>query len=131
MEDGASLLFAPDFLTPSQWRDAHTNHDDPVKNLLMAVLEQALRDLTGVGKVSHRRRKYKSTASQRERAAMKQSGRASALRRDACAWIFGDAVDTPFAFMTICEALDVDAKAIRREIFKSRETVRLIRRRAA
>jgi hypothetical protein len=111
MEDGASL-FRPDYFRPSQWRDLHTSGDDPVQNLLLAVLEQALRDLIGVGKISVRRRQYKSTAFQRERAATKHSQRASALRRDAREWIFGGG-DGPFSFVNVCDTLGIDGEALR------------------
>jgi len=119
VEDGASSLFAPDVLTPSQFADLRRAGNDPIKNLMFAVLEQALRDVIGVGKISVRRRKYKSTASQRERAAMKQSGRASALRRDAQRWVFGDG-DGPFSFRTCCETLEIDGERLRERIRERR-----------
>jgi len=115
-----SPLLSPDTLLPSQFADLHrsaSGKDAPIKSLLLAILEISLRDATGQHstKGRGRRRKYKSTASQRERAAMKQSGRASALRRDARAWIFGDG-DGPFSFRSCCETLEIDGEKLRERI---------------
>ena len=116
MEDGGSL-FSPDFLTPSQWHDIHRAAPDGIKRLMLALLEVSLRDATGQHstKSRGRRRKYKSTASQRERALAKHSQRASALRRDARTWIFGDG-DGPFSFTTCCETLEIDGAKLRERI---------------
>ncbi len=118
-----SPLLSPDMLLPSQFADLRRSangKDAPIKSLLLAILEISLRDATGVRstKGRGRRRKYKSTASQREHAAMKQSGRASALRRDARAWLFGDG-DGPFSFRTCCETLEIDCERLR-ERFRER-----------
>jgi len=127
MEEGDSL-FAPDFLTPSQFADLRRAGNDPIKNLMFAVLEQALRDVIGVGKISVRRRKqYRSTAHQRERAAAKHSQRASARRRDALAWVFDDGGDGPFSFRTCCETLEIDGERLRERLAERR----LAERRAA
>ncbi len=120
MEESSAFdaFIANDAILPSQWCDAHRAGGDPIKNLMFAILELSLRDATGVASPMSgrkRRKKYKSTAFQRERAAMKQSGRASALRRDARAWIFGDA-DGPFNFRTCCETLEIDGEKLRERI---------------
>ncbi len=121
MEDGLDSLFVPDFLTPSQWRDFHSGDNGPnagLRRLFLALLEISLRDATGARskKGRGRRRKYKSTASQRERAAMKQSGRASAQAAEALDWIFDDGGDGPFAFRSVCEVLEVDAERLHARI---------------
>ena len=119
-----SPLLSPDTLLPSQFADLHRSangKDAPIKSLLLAILEISRRDATGQPstKSRGRRRKYKSTAFQRERAAAKHSQSASALRRDARAWIFGDG-DGPFSFRTCCETLEIDGERLRERLAERR-----------
>jgi len=63
MEDCESSFFAPDYVTPGQWRELHQGEnggDAPTKRL-MAVLEISLRDATGL------RRQYRSSRTKRDR----------------------------------------------------------------
>src|SRR5208282_2484130 len=110
----------PDCVTPEQWAELHVHRDDPIKNLMFAILELSLRDVTGVASPmsgrKRRRKKYKSTASERERTLAKHSQRASARRRDARTWIFDTDADGVFAFASVCGALGVDAEALRERV---------------
>lgn len=68
---------------------------EPVKRLMIAVLQEALTTLFGG-----------SAAGERRRAAV----------RDARAWFASDNCQSPFAFATICDVLELDAGWIRRMI---------------
>ena len=115
MEDGLDSLFAPDVLTPSQWRDTHTSGDDPIKRLLFALLKLSLEDAAG----ARRPAKWRRWNALREpraiaRAVARRSQRAKALRREAIDWIFDESADgLPFAFVSVCETLGIDAERLR------------------
>jgi len=112
VEDGASL-FRPDYFRPSQWRDLHRRSDDPIRNLLRAVLEISLRDATGVRRVRGIRRRTRScSAAVLVRAEAKRSRQVTALRRDALAWIFCDGGGV-FSFRSVCETLEISADKLR------------------
>ncbi len=113
MEDGASL-FSPDYVRPSQWRDLHRSANGdaaPIKRLMFAILEVSLRDLTGVGKVSVRRRTRRAPGVLAREATLRSS-RAQVRAADARAWIFDDD-DGPFAFQNVCDVLGIDSARLR------------------
>lgn len=119
MEDGASSLFVPDYLRPSQWRDLHrgeNGNDASVKRLMLALLEISLEDAVGARRPAKRRR-WNALRSPRARARAKarRSSRARARAADARTWIFGDG-DGPFSFRTCCETLEIDGEKLRERI---------------
>jgi len=109
VEDGASL-FRPDFLTPRQWQDFHRNGDDPVKNLLRALLELSLRDATGVRRQGSSVRRARRSPLLLAREGAKRSKQVRRDAREARLWIFDDGSDGPFSFVNVCEALGIAAR---------------------
>ncbi|HKN62539.1 MAG TPA: hypothetical protein VJW93_15260 [Candidatus Acidoferrales bacterium] len=113
MEEG---LLTPDAFLPSQWRDLHGNGDDPIKNLMRAMLEVSLRDATGVRRAAKGRRRTRTrSVAMLVRAEVRRSQGEAALRRDALAWIFGGG-DGPFSFVNVCETLGIDAERLRARV---------------
>jgi len=96
-------LFVPDVITPEQFYD--TRHDDsairPVKRLMLAVLEDALRCFqnNANAKTGPRRRLY----------------------AEAEQWLCGDGGDGPFSFDTVCETLGIEPRFLRHGLLKWRE----------
>ncbi len=104
MEDGESSLFAPDCLTPSQWRDLHRGEDGPIKKLMLAVLERAVFDIIEP-RPQTRRRKQKFEA---QRISVAHERRSSAID-----WISDTDADGVFSFQTVCAVLDIDPERLR------------------
>jgi hypothetical protein len=113
VEDGESSFFAPDYVTPNQWRDLHRADRDSIKRLMLAMLEDALRDATGA-RCPSKVRRWNTLRSQRAsaRADARRSQRARARADEACAWIFDDGDDGPFAFQNVCDTLGFDGEAL-------------------
>jgi hypothetical protein len=90
----AGVPFEPDIITASQWRVRHAGlPDSPEVRLAAAVLEQAVDD-----PVRWRRRgKERCTA-------------------DAPGWFARTDRAWPFSFENLCELLELDADAVRREV---------------
>jgi len=55
---------------------------------------------------------------------MKQSGRASALRREALDWIFDDGGDGVFSFRNVCDTLGIDSARLRERLIGKRAAER-------
>jgi len=83
-------IFVPDVITPQQYYDSR--HDDsaiaPVKRLMMAVLEDALRCFQNNSDAN--------------------SGPRKRLFAEAEQWLCGEAGDGPFSFDTVCETLGIE-----------------------
>jgi hypothetical protein len=88
-------IFVPDIITPEQFYD--TRRDDsamaPVKRLMMAVLEDALRCFQN-----------NSDA---------KSGPRKRLFAEAEQWLCGEGNDGPFSFETVCETLGIEPEFLR------------------
>jgi hypothetical protein len=88
-------IFVPDVITPEQFYD--TRRDDsamaPVKRLMMAVLEDALRCFQN-----------NSDA---------KSGPRKRLFAEAEQWLCGEGNDGPFSFDTVCETLGIEPGFLR------------------
>jgi hypothetical protein len=89
-------LIMPDVLTPSQWFDRHHRAGlEPIKKLMLAILEDALHCYQNGHGATHGARKR--------------------LFDDANAWLFAESRgSTPFSFERVCEALEIDAGWFRR-----------------
>ena len=96
-------LFTPEVLTPEQYYDER--RDDsvmrPVKRLMMAVLEDALRC-------------FQNNAGTR-------SGPRKRLFAEAEEWLCGDNSDGPFSFNTVCETLGIEPRYLRSGLLQWRE----------
>lgn len=88
-------LFVPDVMTPEQFYD--TKRDDstvrPVKKLMMAILEDALRC-------------FQNNAEAR-------SGARKRLFQDAETWLYSDGGEGPFSFEMVCETLGIEPDYLR------------------
>jgi hypothetical protein len=88
-------ILVPDIITPEQFYD--TRHDDsaiaPVKRLMMAVLEDALRCFQN-----------NSNA---------KTGPRKRLFIEAEQWLCGETGDGPFSFHTVCETLGIEPEFLR------------------
>ena len=89
-------VFVPDLLTPGQYYDSNRrdSSDVPLKRLMMAVLQDAIRCLQ---KGSH----AKSGAKQRHLCEVQE-------------WVFGENGEGPFAFQSVCENLEIAPQYLRR-----------------
>jgi len=126
MEDGGSSLFAPDFLTPSQFADLRRADNDPIKNLMLAILKISLEDAAGARcKANGRKRRWNALRSPRARARAdaQRSQRARERAAEAIDWIFGDG-DGPFSFRTCCETLEIDGAKLRERLRERRPAER-------
>jgi hypothetical protein len=107
-------LFVPDIILPSQQSDSRSRHLEPEKQLMLAVLADAVRCFL-MGSVS--------TQGFRRR-----------LSADAARWLLRAKGNGPFSLNYICEALEIDPSRFRRGILHCRdrglegETPRMIRR---
>jgi hypothetical protein len=109
--DGFSV---PDILLPSQHFNARTSHLEPEKQLMLAVLTDAVRcfRLGSECGQGHRRR----------------------LFADAEWWLFRAEGNGPFSVENICDALEIDPRRLRRGVLDWRdrelagEASRMIRR---
>lgn len=125
-------LFIPDAFTPSQFADtrrsSHGSADEGVKNLLRALLEDALRKATGVRanreRVCYHEARYPEFALRKARLRKAQSLR---LQREAIEWIFSDSDNGVFAFINICAALELDASALRSQTRRALESAQVQR----
>src|SRR5713226_3550326 len=88
-------LFVPDVLTPAQYYDERRDDSAirPVKRLMLAVLEDALRCFQN-----------NATAT---------AGRRKRLFMEAEEWLCGNGGEGPFSFETVCETLGVEPKFLR------------------
>ncbi|MGH7865947.1 MAG: hypothetical protein ACREQB_13225 [Candidatus Binataceae bacterium] len=88
-------LFVPDVLTPEQYYDSRRDDSTirPVKKLMMAILEDALRCFQNHAdaKVGSRRR----------------------LFQEAEHWLCGEGGEGPFSFETVCETLGIEPAFLR------------------
>jgi len=96
-------LFTPEVLTPEQYYDER--RDDsvmrPVKRLMMAVLEDALRC-------------FQNNAATR-------GGPRKRLFCEAEEWLCNDNSDGPFSFNTVCETLGIEPRYLRSGLLQWRE----------
>jgi hypothetical protein len=96
-------MFVPDIITPAQFYDSR--HDDgpvaPVKRLMMAVLEDALRC-------------FQNNADAR-------FGPRKRLFTDAEQWLCADHGDGPFSFETVCETLGIEPQFLRSKLREWRQ----------
>jgi hypothetical protein len=95
-ENGVPVtIVVPDVLTPGQYYDARRNGSAtaPVKRLMMAVLEDALRCFQNHSEAKSRPRKR--------------------LYNEAEQWLCGEEGDGPFSFATVCETLGIEPAFLR------------------
>ena len=89
-------LFVPDVSTPEQFYDSRRDDSTirPVKKLMMAILEDALRCFqnNADAKVGARKR----------------------LFQEAETWLCGEGGEGPFSFETVCETLGIEPQFLRR-----------------
>ena len=83
-----------DVVVPAQWTTPRSALPESERRLRLAILEDALRY-------------YRDYAGARDR-------RARALHQDAVEWFTSHDRSEPFAFENVCDALGLDANAIRR-----------------
>jgi hypothetical protein len=88
-------IFVPDVLTPDQYYDVRRDDSRiaPVKRLMLAVLEDALRCF--------------------QNNADAKSGPRKRLFADAEQWLCGGEGDGPFSFETVCETLGIEPSFLR------------------
>jgi hypothetical protein len=111
-----SALITPDYLRPSQWRDAHRStagDDAPIKRLMLAILEISLRDATGARDSTKANRKFRLSPSARAQADAQRSSRARTHAIDALNWIADDGGEGPFTFENVCDVPGIDAERLR------------------
>lgn len=94
-----------DVVVPAQWFGRVYALPESERRLRLAILEDALRY-------------YRAYAGAADR-------RARALYQDAAEWIASQDRSEPFSFENVCDALDLDAAAIRRHL--DRETLPRLR----
>jgi hypothetical protein len=89
-------LFVPDVLTPEQYYDSRKDDSAirPVKRLMMAVLEDALRCF--------------------QNNADAKSGPRKRLFEEAEQWLCGEGGEGPFSFETVCETLGIEPSFLRK-----------------
>ena len=95
-------LFVPDVLTPGQYYDSRREDSAiaPVKRLMMAVLEEALRSFQNNSEA--------------------KSGPRRRLFLEDEQWLCGDESDGPFSFATVCETLGIEPAFLRAGLRKWR-----------
>ena len=95
-EESISRLFEPDTILPSQFSDrvnlGHSSY--PEKRLMLAVLEDAVAT-------------FQRYVDARDR-------RGQRLHREAEEWFQSDENEWPFAFVNICNALEIEPEYLRR-----------------
>jgi transposase-like protein len=98
-----SSLFVPDMVTPEQYYDQRRDDSPirPLKRLMMAVLEDALRCF--------------------QNNAAAKSGPRKRLFSEAEQWLCGDGGDGPFSFETVCETLGIEPHFLRGGLKQWRE----------
>lgn len=90
---GMQDLLAPAVLLPSQFADMRAPEVPPVRRLLVAVLEDAVRTY--------------------QRGLSLSGEYADRAVRETEAWFASDEIDSPFTFVAICAALDLDPDHLR------------------
>lgn len=96
-------LFVPEIMTPSQFYDGRRQENDeftPIKRLMMAILEDALRCF--------------------QNNAGATSGRRKRLFQEAEEWLCGNGGEGPFSFNMVCEALGIEPEFLRNELLRWR-----------
>jgi hypothetical protein len=90
-----SSIFVPDLITPDQYYEMRRDDSSiaPVKRLMMAVLEDALRC-------------FQNNSDAR-------NGPRKRLFDEAEQWLCGDTGDGPFSFETVCETLGIEPQFLR------------------
>ncbi len=110
-------LFVPDVLTPEQYYDSRRDDSEirPVKKLMMAILEDALRC-------------FQNNAEAR-------NGSRKRLFEEAEQWLCGEGGEGPFSFEMVCETLGIEPEFLRtgikewrRQQLEGTSTHRLARR---
>ena len=88
-------LFVPDVLTPEQFYDSRRDDSTirPVKKLMMAILEDALRCF--------------------QNNADAKGGPRKRLFSEAEQWLIGEGGEGPFSFETVCETLGIEPQFLR------------------
>jgi hypothetical protein len=88
-------LFVPDVITPEQFYDSRKDDSEirPVKKLMMAILEDALRC-------------FQNNCDAR-------SGSRKRLFQEAEHWLCGEGGDGPFSFDMVCETLGIEPTFLR------------------
>src|SRR6266851_2887873 len=88
-------LFVPDVLTPEQFYDSRRDDSNirPVKKLMMAILEDALRCF--------------------QNNADAKGGPRKRLFSEAEHWLCGEGGEGPFSFETVCETLGIEPQFLR------------------
>jgi len=88
-------LFAPSILTPEQYYDERRDDGTmrPIKRLMLAILEDALRCL-------HKHAEAKNGARRR-------------MYREAEQWLWGDSGNALFSFTIVCETLGIEPEYLR------------------
>src|SRR5260370_2327476 len=96
-------IFVPDVITHEQYYDSRRDDSAiaPVKRLMMAVLEDALRCF--------------------QNNADAKSGPRKRLFQEAEQWLCGDSGDGPFSFETVCETLGIEPGFLRAGLKESRQ----------
>jgi hypothetical protein len=103
-ENGAlGSLFTPEVLTPEQYYDERRDDSAiyPVKRLMMAVLEDALRCF--------------------QNNATAKNGSRQRLFEEAHEWLCSDNCDGPFSFETVCETLGIVPQYLRNGLLQWRQ----------
>jgi hypothetical protein len=93
--ESLEAAFVPDILTPGQYYDLkrRDNSDDPLKRLMMAVLQDAIRCFQ-VGTHAKSGSKLLDFYEARE-------------------WLFGKTCEGPFSFQSVCEVLEIAPQYLR------------------
>ncbi len=102
-ENGAlGSLLIPDIITPEQYYDARRDDSAlrPVKRLMMALLEDALRCFQNNGDA--------------------KSGPRKRLFSEAEEWLCSEGGEGPFSFETVCETLGIEPEFLRRGLIEWR-----------
>lgn len=95
-------LFVPDVVTPEQYFDGRRDDGEirPVKRLMLAVLEDALRCF--------------------QNNANAKTGLRKRLFAEAEEWLCGSSGDGPFSFDTVCETLGIEPEFLRKGLVEWR-----------
>jgi hypothetical protein len=96
-------LFVPEIMTPAQFYDGRRQENDeftPIKRLMMAILEDALRCF--------------------QNNAGATTGRRKRLFQEAEEWLCGSGGEGPFSFNMVCEALGIEPEFLRNELLRWR-----------
>lgn len=105
--DGGLRILRPHLMLPSQFFPGHKQADaaEGERRLYAAVLEDAVECF----------QKHRCSGSRR----------GSQLYREAEAWLFSDDVSWPFAFVNVCEVLDIQPPFLRRHLLDREDRAQL------